>query len=266
MGQLWNSLLINPILNVLIVFYKLSEFLHLPGPLGFSIIFMTAFMRLILYPLTNAQLKSAKRMNELKPKLDELSHKHKDDKTALQQAQMALYKEHGINPAAGCLPMLIQFPVLIALYNVFYQFFGISDVAKHVQLINKVLYLPSLHISTIDFSFFGLSLSLKPNQWQSHGWWLLAIPLLTALLQWYQTRLMLPATPKKPAAADLKATGKEAEKKPDDMAEMQKQMAIMTPLMFGFFSYSLPIGLALYWNLSGIFAIMQQLKINNSRT
>ena len=71
-------------------FYKLAEWLHLPGPLGFAIIFMTIFFRLILYPLTNAQLKSARDMAKLKPHLEKKKKKHKDDKTALQQAQLAL--------------------------------------------------------------------------------------------------------------------------------------------------------------------------------
>jgi YidC/Oxa1 family membrane protein insertase len=267
----WNTVFIHPIFNVLMAFYKLAEWLHLPGPLGFAIIFMTIFFRLILYPLTNAQLKSARDMAKLKPHLDELTKKHKDDKAALQQAQLALYKEHNINPAAGCIPMLIQMPALIALYNVFYQFFGANDVAKMIVEINNLLYIPALKITSIDFTFFGGSLGWKPDMWQKHGWWLLLIPVITGGLQWYQSKLMLPVQPKPSDVPPTPTTkklsvGSESvkteEKKTDDMAEMQKQMALMMPIMFGFFSYSLPIGLALYWNIFGLFGIMQQLKVN----
>jgi len=266
--NLWNQLLIWPITNLLIAFYKLCEFLHIPGPLGFAIILLTISIRLILYPLMHAQLKSAKKMSDLKPHLDAINAKHKDNKQAQQQAQLALYKEHGVNPAAGCLPTLVQFPILIALYNVFYQLLGSKDVTAFMGEINKILYFPALHLTNLDFSFLGVNLGIKPQDWQKYGWWLLAIPLITALLQWYQTKLMLPKTPKvdtSPVKALAKKTdGKEPEKKSDDMADMQKQMAMITPVMFGFFALQFPLGLSLYWNIFGLFGIIQQLQVNKS--
>jgi len=260
---IWNQLLIWPIVNVLALFYKATEFLGLPGKLGFSIIFMTIFMRLILYPLTKAQLTSARKMANLKPKMDELSKKHKDNKQALQQAQLALYKEHNINPASGCLPLLIQFPVLIALYNVFYQFFGARDLAKFVSELNTVLYLPFLHLKTIDLSFFGANLSWKPNEWQKYGWWMILVPIITALLQWYQTKLsMQQAAPVQTPA--VQPEQKDKNQTQDDMMQMQKQMAIISPLMFAWFAYGFPLGLALYWNIFGLFGIMQQIQVNKA--
>ena len=116
---LWNQLFVWPIVNVLVTLYKFFEWLHIPGALGFAVIGLTVLIRLVLYPLMAAQMKSAKKMQNLKPHLDAINAKHKDDKKALQQAQLDLYKQHGVNPAAGCLPLLIQMPVLIALYNVF---------------------------------------------------------------------------------------------------------------------------------------------------
>lgn len=255
--------------------YKAFEWLHIPGPLGFAIIGLTVAIRLILYPLMAAQLKSAKKMQNLKPHLDALSAKHKDNKQALQQAQLDLYKQHGVNPAAGCLPLLIQMPVLIALYNVFYQVLQNGNVTKVVAEINQVVYLPAFKITALDLSFFGISLGIKPSQWQSHGWWLLAIPLVTAALQYWQSKLMLPQTQptvnskqltvnskdEKKSPADAKATkGKE-----DTAMEMQKQMAMITPLMFGMFAYQFPLGLALYWNVFGLFGIMQQIAINKEK-
>lgn len=270
--NLWNQLLIWPIINLLMAFYKLFVSLHVPGPLGFAVIGLTVSIRLLLYPLMAAQLKSAKKMQKLKPHLDALTIKHKGDKKALQQAQLDLYKEHGVNPAAGCLPLLIQMPVLFALYNVFYQVLQNGNVAKLVTDINHVMYFPALKITTLSLSFFGISLGIKPNQWQSHGWWLLTIPLLTAALQYWQGKLMMPTPVKAPmdttsvAITETKKDGKKKESSPEDTAlEMQKQMMMITPLMFGMFAYQFPLGLALYWNVFGLFGIMQQLAINKEQ-
>lgn len=192
--NLWNQLLVWPILNVLIALYKLFEFLHIPGPLGFAVIGLTIVIRLLLYPLMAAQLRSAKKMAKIKPHMDALSVKHKGDKQALQQAQMALYKEHGVNPAAGCLPLLIQMPVLIALYNVFYQLLNNGNLTKVISEINQIVYLPAFKITNLDLQFFGINLAVKPSQFQTHGILLLLVPLITAALQWWQTRLMMNPT------------------------------------------------------------------------
>lgn len=260
---LWNQILIWPIINLLMAFYKFFEWLHVPGPLGFAVIGLTLAIRLLLYPLMAAQLKSAKKMQQLKPHLDALSAKHKDDKKALQQAQLDLYKEHGVNPAAGCLPLLIQMPVLIALYNVFYQVLQNGNATKLVTEINHVVYLPVLKITAFNLSFFGISLGIKPSQWQTHGWWLLSIPVITAALQFWQSKLMLPqSTVNSQQLTVNKKDGKKEEKPEDTAMEMQKQMMMITPLMFGMFAYQFPLGLALYWNVFGLFGIMQQLRIN----
>lgn len=273
--NLWNQILVWPILNILIAFYKIFESLHIPGALGFAVIGLTIVIRIILYPLMAAQLRSAKKMQKLKPHLDALNAKHKNDKQALQSAQMALYKEHGVNPAAGCLPLLVQMPILIALYGVFYQVLNNTNLTKEVKIINSVLYHPALHITRLDLSFFGINLGVKPAQFQIYGWWLLAIPVITAGLQWYQSKLMMAGMMQNPTNTtnainptnkNTKEIVKKEEKKessPEDQAmEMQKQMAIITPLMFGYFALQFPVGLALYWNVFGLFGIMQQLRIN----
>lgn len=258
---IWSNLLYNPILNVLVAFYKLFEYLHVPGALGFAVIGLTIVIRLLLYPLMAAQLRSARKMAKIKPHMDALAAKHKDDKKALQQAQMALYKEHGINPAAGCLPLLIQMPVLIALYNVFYQVLNNGNLTKVMTNINQIVYLPAFKITNLDLNFFGLNLAVKPSQFAKYGYFLLLVPLITAALQWWQTKLMMAAAPIAPPAD--KALAKPGEKPKDDMAaDMQKQMAIITPIMFGYFAYTFPLGLALYWNVFGLFGIMQQILIN----
>lgn len=274
--NLWNQFLIWPIVNLLVVFYKTFEWLHIPGPLGWAIILLTVAIRLLLYPLMQSQLASAKKMANLKPHLDALSQKHKDDKTKLQQAQLDLYKQHGVNPAAGCLPLLIQMPVLIALYNVFYQVLGNGNLVKVVEEINAILYLPALKLTSLSLDFFGANLAVKPSDWQKSGWWLLSIPIITGLLQWWQTRLMLPATvgnskSQAPTPKQIQSTNdqnskqKQEEKKGDMAGDMQKQMAIMMPIMFGIFAFQFPLGLSLYWNVFGLFGIMQQLAVNREK-
>jgi len=257
--NIFNTLLIIPILNALIGVYKLLTLVAIPGALGFSLIILTVIIRLILHPLTAAQLKSTQKMAQMKPHLDRLSAQYKNDKTRLQQEQLNLYKEAGINPASGCLPLLIQMPILIGLYNLFFQLLNPENsVEKIVTSINNVVYFPFLKIATLDLSFFGLNLAYKPSDWQKYGWFLLAIPVITALLQYYQTKTMMPPAPK----AIVKSN---EEPKKEDMNEMmQKQMTIMMPLMIGFFAFSFPIGLALYWNTYTIFGIIQQRHLNKN--
>lgn len=262
----WNQFFVWPIVNLLLVFYKFFEWLHIPGPLGFAVIALTIAIRFLLYPLMATQLRSARKMQNLKPHMDAIAAKHKGDKVKLQQAQLELYKQHGVNPAAGCLPLLIQFPVLIALYNVFYAVLQNGDLGKLTSDINSIVYAPFLKLTSIDLTFFGTNLGVKPSEWQTHGLWLLAIPVITGGLQYFQTKLMMPTTTKSQSivpAVEKKPGDKE---KPQDMAgEMQKQMAIMMPVMFGFFAYQFPLGLALYWNVFGVMGMLQQLSINKEK-
>lgn len=253
---MFNEILVKPILNLLVVFYNLFSLLGIPGAFGLSIISLTVLIRLLLNPLTHTQLKSMKKLAEIKPRLDELTKKHGSDKKRLQQEQLRLYQEAGINPAAGCLPALVQIPVFIALYNVFLQFLGNGDRLQIVTRINKDIYpfLANFSLKSLDLSFFGADLATKPNEWQKIGPWLLLVPLITGLLQWLQTKLTVPAQP---------ATNPSDTKKKDDFSKaMQTQTTVILPIMIGFFAYSFPLGLALYWNTFSVFAIIQQLRIN----
>lgn len=256
----FNALFIIPILNILIGLYKLLLFVGIPGALGFALILLTVLIRLILHPLTAAQLRSTQKMSRLKPQLDKLNQMYKDNKQKLQQEQLKLYQEAGINPAAGCLPLLLQMPILIALYNLFFQLLSKGTTSQIVSEINSVLYFPFLRISSLELSFLGMNLAYKPSEWQKFGWWLLLIPVITGLLQYYQTKMMTPTMPPAPVK---KEEGKKDGKDQEDMAAvMQKQMSIMMPLMIGFFAYSFPLGLSLYWNTFTIFAIIQQYYLN----
>lgn len=258
-NNIFDAIFIIPILNAMAAIYKLLIFVKIPGAFGFALIILTAIIKLILNPLTGSQLKSTRKLALLKPELDKLSAQYKDDKTRLHQEQLKLYQQAGINPAAGCLPLLIQMPILIALYNIFFKLLDNGNLVQTVSEINKVVYLPLLKLESLDLSFFGLSLTTKPSEWQTKGIWFLAIPVLTGLLQYWQTKMMSPV-PK--TTNDKQQITKINEKKEDDMSTaMQKQMTIMMPLMIGFFAYSFPLGLSLYWNTFTVFGIIQQYQL-----
>lgn len=254
-GDLFNTVLFRPIVTLLVLIYQGLSSLGLPGAFGFTIIILTVAIRLLVWPFMSKQLKSAKKMAELKPHLDSLKGKHKGDKQALAAAQMALYKEHGVNPAGGCLPTLIQIPIIIALYQTIFAFFGNGEGLENI---NKAIYFPNLQLSSSpDLHFFGINLAAKPSEFGSLGVAVLLIPVVTAGLQFIQSKMMAPK-PVKPYPDDRPKEKKEKEDMADSMSAVQGQMMYMMPLMIGYFAFQFPIGLALYWNVFTILGIIQQ--------
>ena len=250
----------HPILNLLVVFYKLFLFIKLPGAFGFAIIALTVAVRLLFQPFFQKQIETAKKMQELKPHLDNLSSKHKNDQKQLQAEQLKLYQQHGINPTSGCLVMIIQLPVFIALYNTLNLFLLNGHAEKTITAINKVLYFSFLKIDSINSWFFGLDLVKTPKQ--AGDWYYLLIPLITGLLQYFQAQVSMPQTTGK-EVVKFDDKGKKIESQGDFQKAMNTQMKYMFPVMIGWFSYTLPIGLALYWNIFSIMGIMQYKKVNN---
>src|SRR2546429_244055 len=240
-------ILINPLINILLAFYHLALLLHLPGPLGWAIILLTIVVRLAVSPLVRAQLLHQRRLLELKPQLDELKRKHSKDAKKHREEQSKFYKEQGVNPAAGCLPLLLQLPILIGLYQVFLNLFNNS--AQALAHVNSVAYLPWLHLTHLDETFLGLNLASSPAHYGLLSPFIL-IPVFTGLLQLILAQMTTP--PKTP-----KATAKEQSFE-DALASSQGSMAYIFALMIGYLAFSFPIGLALYWNVANIFAIIQQ--------
>ncbi len=247
----FDTLLINPILNLLIAVYTFLHGLGIPGALGLAIVILSAAIRLILWPLTTAQLKSTKKMTELKPHSDRIKAEFGHDKARHSQEQSKLYKEHGVNPLATCLPVLLQLPFFFALLSVLNKTLAF-DKQNFLTDINSRLYSPALHLTQKpDASFLGFSLSTIPNQWTHVGFLILIIPVLTAVLQFAQSKMMSPQVA--PATSKDKKGGTE-----ETMAQVQSQMMYMMPLMIGFFSYQYYFGLSLYWNTFTIIGIIQQ--------
>src|SRR3989344_3103154 len=259
--NIFNYILVWPIINALIAVYKFLQMLGAHYTLGFSIIVLTILIRLILYPLTSSQLKASKKMQELAPHLSKLKDKHKNDAKTLQAETMKLYKEFGVNPAAGCLPLIVQLPIIWGLYSVLQQIvsLGAKDVAGNI---NKIVYFDFLKLSgSWDPNFFGIPLGQNPAGLISKiGPLILIVPLLTFLFQFVQSKMMIPQNKDKDKNLSLVKAG---EKKKDDFATVfQSQSLYIFPVMIGFFSYTFPLCLSLYWNTFTIFGIIQQYLIS----
>lgn len=249
----------NPTINLLVLFLHVFQFLKIPGAFGLAIIGLTAFVRLLLHPFFKQQLETAKKMQEMKPQLDMLNAKHKKEPQKLQQEQLRLYKEAGINPASGCLFMIIQIPVFIGLYNTLSLFLLNGHSAKVIAGINKVLYSPLLKIQTIDPWFLGFNLVVSPQK--GGQWYYYLIPLITGILQYLQVQVSMPQMAQSTAITKQEGDKKKDKDKKEDSGDFQKamntQMKYIFPLMIGWFSFTLPVGLSLYWNIFSLFSIIQ---------
>jgi YidC/Oxa1 family membrane protein insertase len=265
-GSIYNHVIIIPILNVIVALYQVFLFVGLPGAFGFAIIALTALIRIVMQPLFHSQITTAAKMQELKPHLDKIQAKHKKDPQKLQAEQMRLYQEAGVNPASGCLLLILQLPVLIGVYNTISLFVRGSGSTKVMADINNMLYHPALQIKEIDPWFLWYNLGITPAH--SNQWHYYLIPVITGALQFWQGRVSMPA-PKPVETKELKKGEKKAEEPTGTGADFQKamnmQMKFIFPVMIGYFSYNFPVGLALYWNIFSLFSILQYRKLNASK-
>jgi YidC/Oxa1 family membrane protein insertase len=238
---MWNTFILTPMVNVLIWIYNFV--FH---NFGISIILFTIVIRLITFPLTAQQLKSQVKMQELNgsKKWQEIQKKYKDDKQRLSQEQMNLYKEMGINPLGGCLPLLIQFPIMIGLY----QSIMLAMASAPIQLLtlSRSIYqfIPASVLIPINSQFLWMNLALPESSTPLFYIGSFAVPIMTALVvltTYLQSKLMTPAS-SNPA---------------DQSAQMSKSMNLMMPVMMGFITYSLASGLALYFIVSNVLGIAQ---------
>ena len=205
----------------------------MPGhDMGLAIISITIVIRLILHPFTVSAFRSQRLMQRIQPKMNELKAKHKDDKPAFNQAVMELYKEHKVSPFSSCLPLLLQLPILIGLYQAITAGLQSIDLSK--------LYHFTPHPATISPIAFGFLHLNEKN---------LVLALLAGAAQFWQTRML--QTPKPP----IHTTGSKDE---EVAAMMNKQMLYVMPLVTVFIGYKLNAGLALYWFVGTLLTVLQQ--------
>ncbi len=224
----FNLVLYQPLFNLLILIY-----LYLPGrDFGVAVIVLTLLTRVIFYPLGAKAIKSQKDLSELQPKIKEIQEKYKDDKQRQSKALMELYQKEKINPLSGCLPLLIQLPILIALFQVFWRGF------QPEQMVNLYSFVP--FPGQIELTFLGILNLSVPS---------LGLAVLAGILQFFQTKMITPRQ---------KSGGGQKKKAPDFSQLMQKQMLYFFPIFTVFILWRLPSAIALYWLVTSIFSIGQQ--------
>ncbi len=219
---IYHNFLYLPLLNLLVFFYNI-----IPGhDIGIVIIVLTIVIRLALAPSFHKSLKSQKAMNDLQPKLNELRKKHKEDKEALAKATMGLYREHKINPLSSCLPILIQLPILIALYQVFRLALGGHDLMGLYSFVKNPGFISPKLLGLVDLS--------KPSY---------VFAILAGAAQFWQSKLMMPKA----------NSGQDA-----TMRAMSVQTTYVLPFISVIIAWRLPAGLPLYWIVTTLFAVGQQ--------
>lgn len=222
---LFDIILYRPLFNALVLLCN-----YIPGhDFGIAVILLTLFIRIVLYPIAVKTINSQKVLQKLQPQIEEIKNKYKNDKEKLAKETLDLYKKEKINPFSGLFLGLVQLPVLIALYKVFWQ--GVQPA----ELQN--LYSFVLNPVNINTAFLGLIDLSKPN---------IIFAILAGALQYFQTKMTLPK------ASKNKGQG------PDFSGMMQKQMLYFFPVLTVIILMSLPSALGLYWTVSSIFSIGQQ--------
>ncbi len=226
-GAIWDLIILQPVINGLIVLTH-----NLLSNFGLAIIALTIIVNVVMYPLTLKQLKATKAMQSLQPKLAELQKKHAKDKAKLGQEQMKLYKESGVGPTGCLLPMLIQMPIWISLYQSIIRllavtpedFLGLAQYLYSWPIVYSVLPLGKSFL-------WGLVNLAEPN---------VVLAILVGGSMWLSQKMTMPVS------ADPK------------QAMQSRMMLWMLPLMFGFFALSFPSGLALYWLTSTVIRVVMQ--------
>lgn len=241
---MWDFIL-NPMVTLLVLLYQVFG-----NNVIMSIVVLTVILRMLMYPILAQQQESAAKMQEVQPKLKKLQEKYKDDREKMSAAQMELYKENGINPFGGCLPMLIQFPVFIALYSAI-NFAVASTPFQLVDLSDRLL-IPGLDgLIPLNNVFLGMDLTAQPQP-PGNPWYALALPLLVMGTTWLQFKFST-ASRAQPEAEEKPAD----DGQPNQAAMMQQSMGTVMPVMFGFISLSLSVGLAIYFLTSNVVGIIQ---------
>ncbi|MCK5608596.1 YidC/Oxa1 family membrane protein insertase [Candidatus Pacearchaeota archaeon] len=231
--QGWNSLLYKPIFNTLIYFVS-----KLPGhSLGWAIFLLTFLIKLLLLGPNHKALKSQKALQKIQPQLDALKQKYKNDSQKLSQETMKIWKKHKVNPMGSCLPMLIQFPILIALFYVVRDGLGVTDPNLFYEPLR------AFNLQNINPIFLGIIDLTKANK--------IALPLIVGGMQFFQIRLSL---------AKTKGANQNAA-----MPMMNNMMQFFLPVMIAVFTASLPAAVGFYWGTSTLFAIGQQLVVNRAK-
>ena len=230
----------------------LKFFYELSGNYGVAIILFTLAVNIILLPLTWKQQKSTTKMQSIQPELKKIQQKYKNDKEKLNMEMMKLYKDNDINPMGGCLPLLIQLPIIFILYQIVYRplTYMLSMAPDAIEALKTTYNLhdysaeikiaaldPSINI---DFNFLGLNLSETPSFSNFHWLWL--IPALAGIttfaLSWLTTK---------------QSNARKTEKEENSTADTMQTMTKIMPLITVWFAFNFPAGIGFYWIMNNLF-------------
>jgi len=238
MSSIFITFLFKPLFNIFVGLYDI-----VPGhDAGVVILIITVLIRLILYPLTNHSIKSQKAMQELQPKLEEIKKQYAGDQQKQAQATMELYRSGKVNPLASCLPLLIQLPILIALYWVFSSSLNATTIAKTLQD-NLYSFIPNPgSINPITMWVFNLAVASP------------VLAVLAGAAQYLQAKTMMKKNPVDNSV--------EPSKEQSMASMMNKQMLYFMPALTVLIGFSLPAGLTLYWFWSTLLMAGQQFLVN----
>ena len=256
----WNGLIVYPLTKLLMALNRFLMGLGINYSWGWAIIVFTVLVKVVTLPLTRKQLQATKAQQQVQPKMRELQEKYGKDRQKLAEEQMKLYKEAGINPMGGCLPMIIQLPILWGLYQALYVlanpsigeltnagFFWIPSLA--LPALNS----PGVQAPTLPASCAANCVPMVGNNWiksafEQQQWGILiaymSLPILMVVSQLLVQKMSQPS----------KASGATQ----DPQARMMGQMMIFMPIMFGWITLGLPSGLTLYWSVSNLLGVVQQ--------
>jgi YidC/Oxa1 family membrane protein insertase len=230
---MWDAF-ISIMINILLYVYDI-----LGNNFGLAIIVFTILVRLVTYPLNASQMKSTQAMQDMQKSKEwqDIQKKYKDDKEKLAQEQMRLYKEMGVNPLGSCLPTLIQFPIIIALYQAIIRSLAVTplellNLSKHIS--NGANLIP------LNSQFLWMDLS-QPERIYLFGFGIPFLAIVVAITSYLQTKMMTPTTAN-----------------PNDQSsQMTRAMGLYMPLFMGWLAYSFSSGLAIYFVTSNLASIIQ---------
>lgn len=224
----FNTLLYQPLFNALILLYK-----YLPGQdFGVAVIVLTVLIKVLFYPLGVKAIRAQKALNKLQPKIQEIQKKYKDDKAEQARIMMELYKKEKISPFSGFLPLLIQIPILIALYRVFVGGFQPDGMAHLYSFLSQP--------ESISPTFLGIFNLARPSA---------TLAIFAGITQFFQTKISLPEISKKSKKGGEVSQFSEV---------MQKQMKYFFPVFTVFILLKIPSAVALYWIVAALFTTIQQ--------
>ena len=237
MIAIFHALVYQPLYNILIFFYNI-----IGQDFGMAIIATTIFLKALLIPLSKKQIQSQKKMQDLQPKIKELQEKYKGNKEKQTKALMEFYKKNKTNPFSGCLPLVVQLVFLIAIYRIL-----LSISASGLSIKAEDLYFFVSDPGKINHLFLGIIDMAKPSP---------VLAVLAAGAQYWQTKLMMAKNKEKE-----KNSKKNSDDKPDFAQIMSKQMLYLGPLLTLFIGVKFAAGLVLYWLVSTLFMVFQQMYI-----